>query len=311
MAVTTSDVPQLLLPGLRAEFATAYHSQLDNSVADQIATVINTTQPLQRYAWLGAPPAMREFLDERVPQGLGSYAMTIEDKTFEATIAVDRRAIEDDQLDLIRLRVRDLASRVVTHRHQLLVQTIVAGATEAGPDGVSFFNTAHPVGGTTVSNRTSVALSAEALAEGMSAMMLVPDEAGVPLGTMPDTLLVGPALQWSAMELVQSPVVVYRGNANDTAPSTPYQNVLQGRLRVVVSPFLNGASAQNWYLLDTSRPVRPFILQQRSDVPIEFAALDSSTGAETAFMRDQFLYGVRGRYNAGYGLWQSAYGGIS
>jgi phage major head subunit gpT-like protein len=27
-------------------------------------------------------------------------------------------------------------------------------------------------------------------------------------------------------------------------------------------------------------------------------------------MRDRFYYGVRGRYNVGYGLWQTAYGSI-
>jgi len=111
--------------------------------------------------------------------------------------------------------------------------------------------------------------------------------------------------------LVESPVVVYAGNAVDTAASTPYKNMLQGRLNVVVSPFLNGASANHWFLLDSSRPIRSMILQQRSDVPVEFDALDQSSGAESAFMRDRFYYGVRGRYNVGYGLWQTAFGGFS
>ncbi len=311
MALTRSDIPTLLLPGLRAEFAAAYQNVMDNSVAERLATVINTTQPVQKYAWLGSPPAMREFLDERTPQGLSAYASSIEDKTFEATIAVDRKAIEDDQLDLIRLRVRDLATRVAAHRHQLVVQGLVAGASALGHDGVSFFSTSHPVNGATVSNRSADALSAAAITAGISAMMLVPDDAGVPLGTMPDTLLVGPALQWTAMELVESPVVVYAGNSIDTAASTPYKNMLQGRLNVVVSPFLNGASANHWFLLDSSRPIRSMILQQRSDVPVEFDALDQSSGAESAFMRDRFYYGVRGRYNVGYGLWQTAFGGFS
>ncbi|MFX8036086.1 Mu-like prophage major head subunit gpT family protein, partial [Acinetobacter baumannii] len=39
------------------------------------------------------------------------------------------------------------------------------------------------------------------------------------------------------------------------------------------------------------------------------AALDTSTGSESAFMRDRYVYGVRARYNVGYGLWQAAYMG--
>jgi len=140
--------------------------------------------------------------------------------------------------------------------------------------------------------------------------MTVPDDSGTPMGIVPDTLVVGPAQQWNALELVESPVVVYKGNATDNAPSTPYKNALAGRLNVVVSPFLQGTSANYWFLLDTKRPIRAVILQQRSDVPVEFTALEGGSGSEAAFMRDRYYYGVRGRYNVGLGLWQTAYGAI-
>jgi phage major head subunit gpT-like protein len=103
---------------------------------------------------------------------------------------------------------------------------------------------------------------------------------------------------------------VYKGNVTDSAASTPYRNALQGRMNLVVSPFLTGASDDYWFLLDTKRPIKAVILQQRSDVPVEFSALDNASGAEGAFMRDRFYYGVRGRYNVGYGLWQTAFGAI-
>jgi phage major head subunit gpT-like protein len=266
--------------------------------------------PIQKYAWLGMVPPMREFLDERRPQGMASNAVTIEDKVFESSIAVDRRAIEDDQLDLIRLRVRDLAFRVAAHRTQIVVEALAAGFTATGYDGASLFNTSHAVGTTTYGNRTTSALSASSLAEGMNAMMGVPDEHGIALGIVPDTLVVGPKLQWTARELIESPVVVYKGNATDNAGSTPYKNAFQGRVDLVVSPYLTGASDDYWFLLDTKRPIRSVILQQRSDVPVEFSALEASSGSESAWMRDRYHYGVRARYNVGYGLWQTAYGAV-
>jgi phage major head subunit gpT-like protein len=310
MALTKSDIPDLLLPGLRAEFALAYRSELDSSVADKIATTINTTLPSQKYAWLGAAPPMREFIDERRPQGLSPYSVTIEDKVFEASIAVDRRALEDDQLDLIRLRVRDLAGRVASHRQQIVVEALAGGFTGLGYDGVSLFNSSHPVPGGTYSNRSTDALSAGSLATGINQMMTVPDDSGTPLGISPDTLVVGPKLQWAALELVESPVVVYKGNVTDNASSTPYKNAFQGRLNVVVSPFLTAASDDYWFLMDTKRPIKGLILQQRSDVPVEFTALDNSNGSESAWMRDRYHFGVRGRYNVGLGLWQSVYGAV-
>lgn len=309
MALTKSDIPDLLLPGLKAEFAIAYKTELDASTTEKIATVINTTMPVQKYPWLGTVPPMREFLDERRASGLAANTVTIEDKTFESTIAVDRKAIEDDQLDLIRLRIRDLAYRVAGHRHQIVIESLAGGFSGLAYDGLSFFHTAHVVNGANVSNKTTSALSATSLADGINAMMLVPDDQGTPLGVSPDTLVVGPKLQWAASELVESPVVVYKGNASDNAGSTPYKNALQGRLKLVVSPFLQGAYDDYWFLLDTKRPIRGVILQQRSDVPVEFSALEAGN-SDSAFMRDRYYYGVRARYNVGYGLWQTAYGAI-
>jgi len=311
MALTKSDIPDLLLPGLKAEFALAYREEIDKNQVDRIATIIQTTLPSQKYAWLGTVPPMREFVDERRPSGLSAYSATIEDKVFESTIAVDRRAIEDDQLDLIRLRVRDLALRVAAHRRQLVVQALIDGFTSTGFDGVSFFNTAHPTAaGATYSNRGTAALSDTSLGDAISAMMAVPDDQGTPLGIMPDTLVVGPKLLWSATVLAESPVVMYRGNATDTASSTNYLNPFKGKLMVIATPFLTGASDDYWFLLDTSRPVKGVILQQRSDVPVEFSALESTSGSESAFLRDRYFYGVRGRYNVGYGLWQTAFGAV-
>ncbi len=154
MPLTKSDVPDLILPGLKADFAHAYRTELQSSVAESIATVINTTMPMQRYGWLGAVPPMREFVDERRAQGLNAHSVTIEDKTFESTIAVDRRAIEDDQLDLIRLRIRDLAFRVTAHRQQIVMEALAGGFDGIGYDGESLFSTSHPTGTGTTSNRT-------------------------------------------------------------------------------------------------------------------------------------------------------------
>lgn len=71
-----------------------------------------------------------------------------------------------------------------------------------------------------------------------------------------------------------------------------------------VSNFQAGAEAP-WFLLDCSQPVKPFIFQER--VPYAMQALNSEKD-ESVFMRDEYLYGVRARVNAGFGLWQLAFG---
>lgn len=60
-----------------------------------------------------------------------------------------------------------------------------------------------------------------------------------------------------------------------------------------------------WYLLDTSRAIRPLIYQER--MPYNMVAKDNPSD-DNAFFNKTFIYGVDGRSNAGYGLWQFAYG---
>lgn len=297
MALTKSDIPDLLLPGLKAEFSLAYRNEQEADVVSKLATVIQTTQPVQRYPLLDNAPAMREFADERRASGLRSHSVQIEDKVFESTIAVDRKALEDDQLDLIRLRIRDLANRVVHHRHQLVVEMLTDGLNQIGYDGVSLLSPSHPEGSSAGSNVGVDALSSSALKDACSMMISRRDNEGIPIGVLPDTLLVGPELMWNAIELVDS---------NGTASSAGIINVFNGRLKVVVSPFITDGK---WFLLDTKRPMRGVILQQRSDVPVEFTALESSKGSDSAFFNDRFYYGVRARYNAGPGMWQTVFGG--
>lgn len=59
-----------------------------------------------------------------------------------------------------------------------------------------------------------------------------------------------------------------------------------------------------WFLLDTSRPIKPIIWQEREKY--EFQTVNSPTD-HSVFMTDKYLYGVRARVNAGFGLWQMAY----
>lgn len=66
-----------------------------------------------------------------------------------------------------------------------------------------------------------------------------------------------------------------------------------------------GGAGTAWYLLDTSRAVRPLIWQEREKY--EFQQL-TQENSEYVFLNDRYLYGIRARVNAGFGLWQLAYG---
>lgn len=69
-----------------------------------------------------------------------------------------------------------------------------------------------------------------------------------------------------------------------------------------VSNTIAGA-ATPWFLLDTSRGLKPLIYQNRR--AFDLVALDKPTDPNV-FMRAEYIYGVDGRAAAGYGFWQMA-----
>jgi phage major head subunit gpT-like protein len=131
-------------------------------------------------------------------------------------------------------------------------------------------------------------------------MMKYTDDRGRALGIVPDLLVVPPDLQWTAKELLSStyyPDLIATGEGEQKLA----QNVLRGTLDLLVSPYL--MDTNDWFVLSTRSLVKPVIFQSR--VPVEFSALEGES--ESGFMRDQYIYGVRARYNVGYGPWQTAY----
>ena len=71
-----------------------------------------------------------------------------------------------------------------------------------------------------------------------------------------------------------------------------------------VSNFQGGAGMA-WYLMDTSRGIKPLIWQEREKYEFQQLTRDDD---EFVFTNDKYLYGIRARVNAGFGLWQLAYG---
>ncbi|UQN40656.1 Mu-like prophage major head subunit gpT family protein [Agarivorans sp. B2Z047] len=62
---------------------------------------------------------------------------------------------------------------------------------------------------------------------------------------------------------------------------------------------------EGWYLLDTRRPIKPLIWQER--IKPELQRVDDANDTHV-FTYDEYLFGVRARGNAGYSFWQLAAG---
>ena len=295
MTLVKSDIPELLTAGLK----TAFFQTFGEAPAqwDKVATTIPSERDTEQYAWLGALPGMREFRDERQPGDPKPYAYAIQNKTWESTLSVDRAALEDDQYGQIALRIRQMARVAKSHLDSIVFGLLGTGFTAPGYDGVPFFGTHNQ--GAALSNKGTDGLSAASLQAAITAMMRFTDDQGRPAGTSPNVLVVPPELYWEATILLTSAL---DPDPLATAAQDLAANPLRGMLTLLATPYLS--SPTDWFLLDTSRVIRAIVLQMRKE--FEFGSLEGSS--ENGFLRDQFLYGVRARYNAGFGDWRAAFG---
>ncbi|MCH9780607.1 MAG: Mu-like prophage major head subunit gpT family protein [Alphaproteobacteria bacterium] len=65
-----------------------------------------------------------------------------------------------------------------------------------------------------------------------------------------------------------------------------------------------GTTGTKWWLMDCSRPLKPFIFAQRKTPELQVMTANDD---EQVFTRDIYRYGVRCRDVVGYGIWQSVH----
>ncbi|HEC80447.1 MAG TPA: head protein [Firmicutes bacterium] len=295
MAIVSGDIPRLLEAGLKTIFFEAYEKT--PVFYEKVATVVPSTRDREVYAWLGNLPRMSEWVDERIPKGLLEHEFTIVNKNWELSIAIDRNALEDDQYGQIKARVSQMGEEAARHIDELVFSLLADGFNLPCYDGQNFFDDEHQEGKSPVqSNKGTVALSVDSYADARAKMMRLVDDQNKPMGIVPDTIVVPPELEETARLIIASD---YYPSGSSMA-ANPWKNSAE----LIVTPYLTGT--QNWFLLCTSRAVKPLILQMRKEV--EFNALEGSS--ERGFFRREYVYGAEARYNVGYGMWQFAYGSI-
>jgi phage major head subunit gpT-like protein len=296
--LVTRDFLSATYTGFKSLFDKAFAAA--DPVYAKIATLVDSTSDKESYNWLGAVPALREWVDERVPGALRTHAYEVENRKYESTIEVDRETFEDDRLGQIKPRIEELAVRAAVHPDELVIGLLNDGFTQPCYDGQSFFDIDHSEGYSGAqSNKLAVALSAANLETAVERMLGFKDDQGKPLGVLPDALLVGADNFFNARQILNSTSIVLAGSTNVEKPSG---NPLSGMLNLLVSPHV---ASGKWFVLATQYPVRPLLFQWR--VKPEFTAVTDPSD-EYVFSTDTFKYGVRSRCGAGYGLWYLAVG---
>ena len=286
-----------LFRNLRAEFQSAYGAA--SPTWGQIASRLSSSTSREDHRWFSRWPKMRQWVSERHISALAAHGYNVRNEKFETTIAVNRDDLEDDILGIYQMQANGAGVAAAEWPDILVYSALEDGETGLCHDEKPFFSDAHPLdNGETFDNLLSgQALQADSLANAKASLgaartmlMTMPDEEGEPMGLMANLLVVPPALEDTAKILSMSD----RLGGDDP---NPYKGI-----SVHVSPRLK--SATKWYVMDTTGSLKPLIFQERS-AP-QFDSLMNPESTERVFLRDEYLYGVRARGAAAYGLPQCA-----
>lgn len=282
------------LRGIYVGFNTLFNRALTTvtPLYTEVATVTPSTTDAETYAWLGDIPGMREWIGDREVQNLSASDYTIKNKDFELTIGIDRNAIGDDKIGLFNPSIEMLGQSAAMHPDKLVFSLLKNGFNEKCFDGKAFFSSEHMIGKSKVSNKGTAKLSLDAYVAARAGMMSLTNSKGEPLDLIPNRLVVPPALEKAALDITEADFI------NGT------RNTMKGTAKPLVVPQLAGSDTA-WFLLCTTRPIKPLIYQQRKKV--KFVSKTNETD-DNVFMSKTLLYGADSRGNAGFGFWQMAYG---
>lgn len=252
MPVTTTNFGRLLDPGIREIFFDRLRSY--KPVYTDLFNVLRSTRASEQDLTMIGLEDWRVTQESKASQftsPLQGFVKNYVHDEWTSGIKITRKMLDDDQYNIINrfpAKLAETALRTIDKKAALLFNNAFNTTYFTGADGVGLVSASHTRedGGTNISNTATGVLNENNLETGMVAMMETLDGRGELVDTMPDTLLVPPALEKEARILVDSP--------GRTGTASNELNPYKGALNVKVWKRLGaaaGGSDSAWFLLDS------------------------------------------------------------
>lgn len=281
----------------------------------QLCTIVPSKADKEKFAYLGAPPAMREFVGPRHLKRLSETDYTIVNKKWEASLRIDQDDLDDDQTGGLDMRIAQMAEYAERHKDELVLGTAVKdGNSTACYDTQYFYDTDHadPEAEYTTAQdndlTTNIADPAAptttefnaALKADLQAMRAFKDSRGKPINPPGAKIwLEGPP----CMEYIFSKFA----NATNLCVATSSEdgNMWKGLIAgIIINPFESNADRFRMHILDGA--VKPFLFTSRMKLLTQLISANQQNPDFGSWSEDASFFGVKARYNAGYGLWQKS-----
>lgn len=283
-------------------------------------------------AWMEMVPRYREWLGPRYAQNVKPRTYLVPVKNWELTIELDQFRLEDSTAQMAVSYYAPTVSFMGLQSKKLWdynLRDMIEGtgafptgsAWQLGADGLTNWNTAHPVdpynatlgtypndyrGGLTIGGVTVGGAfgtnSFNTLWEDMASRK---NESGERFGIMPDLSMFPLQLKAAAMTVLQSQFYSPPSIGGLTGFVGNVDNPLRGWTDMMVNPDL--MNAQDWYMLLTKAPIKPFgiLLRKAPDLIPRVTPNDP-----IVFNEHIYLYGSRARGTPNWGLpWLSSISG--
>lgn len=303
MLVTSENV-KLAFKGLRTIFTQRLAQAAVVQRWTEFATRMESSGDEEDYDFLLAIGGLQELLGEIAVDNLRAAGLTIKNKDFHKTIGVPVRTIRHDKLSLLTPAVQLMAIRANQHPLRLATQLLGEGFDTKDYCGSNFFATdkVEYKGAAKFTNLVTTALTQASYEAARAKLRAMNDDKGESLFLGEElVMVVPPELESQANKILLTenyPMAVTTGAENViTGISGGGTNVNKGTAKPIVLPGLSAYSKTAWYLLDTSLPIKPLIVQFDYE-PIQ----NQVTNPEDSYVvtHQAFIYQILAGMGAGY-----------
>lgn len=290
MPISRAQLFKELLPGLNALFGLEY-KRYPEEHAEIFSTETSdrSFEEDQKITGFGAAPTKLEGAAIQYDTAQEGYTARYTHETIAMGFAITEEAIEDNLYDQLSARYTKALARAMAYTKQVKAASVLNNGFSGsflGGDGVSLFNSAHPlVGGLTNSNIPAVAsdLNETSLENAIIDIGGWVDDRGLLIAARPNKLIIHRASQFEATRILQTEQRV--GTADNDINALKNNGAIPGGY--TVNHWLTDPDA--WFLT--------------TDIPNglkHFVRAPLKTGMDTDFDTGNARYKARERYSFGW-----------
>ena len=249
MAISRAQLLKELLPGLNALFGLEYARYgEEHKEIYETETSERSFEEETKLSGFSAAPVKNEGQAIRYDNAQEAWTARYNHETIALGFSLTEEAIEDNLYDSLSARYTKGLARAMAYTKQVKAAAVINNGFNngyQGGDGVSLFNTAHPlINGATNSNTPSTAadLNETSLENAVIQIAAWTDERGLLIAAKPKKLIVPPPLQFVATRLLETKLRVGTNN-NDINAIENNGSIPEG---YTINHFLTAPNA--WFL---------------------------------------------------------------